>query len=311
MPPGNDRKNFCLLNEWFRAPQQVLRNAWENGRMELDAQCPGQREFNGLLFRNLITPQMGLPWDRGTGRSFTALESYFDWVFAAETGYLIGASVPSRVVSYLLPFVATDASGATIVSGFPGLRLVEQRRFSYVLEHLPTGGKLEIFDAGRGIPDKNPLRRNSRELEREIRNNRRISTEKWVPAWSLPHLLREENLTISILHRPSALLSALSTRADLLWQLGIDMRLTPPTGEFVGLGTLTWERESRSSLSGRLPDISALLTGKLLGIPDLVVSPTILGGKLLTIGKEVLVVIGPNRTNSEFASKFRARSVTG
>lgn len=291
MPHINDRTDFDAAARLFAIPRGHLVRKKVNGKLCLDNVPEEQAKFNGLVFQNLISPQANLPWDRSIGRTFTDLVSYFNWVCPEHDRYLINVSVASRVVSYLLPYTGRDASGNTVVSGFPGLRLREARHHSYVLQHLPTGGLLEISESSGG-PTRNPIVRDLSELEYELEVSRGALSPEWTPAWSTHELVPGEMRLFNALVHPSQLLSSLAARADLLLGIGRRVELIRQHRAPTSLGDLVWDRID-TRLAGKVPDVLNLLTGKLIGIPGAQAVAGTAGERYLKLGDECIGIHDP------------------
>lgn len=142
VPHVNDKIALRTAASELGVPPRCLRNK----RLDLDAQSPGQREFNGLLFRCLTTPQELKPCDCSGGRSFFDLQSYAAWGAATHDEYIISAVAPARVAAHLLPFTRVANDPRDQVAGIPGLRLEKAVGASIHTRHLPTGGRLAIMD---------------------------------------------------------------------------------------------------------------------------------------------------------------------
>ncbi|ALG27820.1 hypothetical protein AOZ07_01595 [Glutamicibacter halophytocola] len=291
MPHINDRTDFNTAAGLFAIPRAHLVRKWTHGKLCLDDVPEEQAKFNGMVFQNVVSPQASLPWDRGIGRTFTDLVSYFNWISPENDRYLINVSVASRVVSYLLPYTGHDASGNTVVSGFPGLRLREVRRHSYVLQHLPTGGLLEISDSAGG-PTQNPIVRDLSELEYEMDVSRDAPSAGWTPVWSTRERVPGEMRLFDALMQPSKLLSSLAARADLLLRIGQRVELIRRHRAPSSLGKLVWY-EVDTRLADKVPDVMDLLTGKHLGIPGAEAVVGAGGERFLKLGDESIGIHDP------------------
>jgi hypothetical protein len=98
------------------SPLAVDLRARSAGRRPLDADSPGQQEFQTLLLACLLSPSRSLSWDAKAGRSFREMSGYYSWVSPQPGCLAMGWNVAARVASYLLPCATPpDEDG-------PGLR---------------------------------------------------------------------------------------------------------------------------------------------------------------------------------------------
>jgi hypothetical protein len=140
------------------------------------------------------------------------MHSYWSWISPQPHSLASGWSVSSRVASYLLPRLRGAGTKAPL-SGIPGLRLDRCERGLIRLIHLPTSGTLAIYDQH---PSSAIAMKKELAIEIENRGGRETVTE----LWQEPQLAPEELKALGewTLAPHSALLSAIMSRAGILWQ---------------------------------------------------------------------------------------------
>ncbi|WP_157579797.1 MULTISPECIES: hypothetical protein [unclassified Plantibacter] len=270
MPHVNDKHLLQTARTELGIPLRILREMAGTGRLRIDDQPAGQREFNGLLFRCLTTTQALNPWDWSVGRSFHDLQSYAQWGAATRSAFLLATNAPARVAAYLLPHAHGDRGNAPHerIAGIPGLRLLRASADSIVLDHLPTGATLELTERRPGGADQAWI---AGQLQLELDTVRRRTR---VPLFQHAALTEHEVTAYGAFHRPSELLSSLAARIGLWWELGEWATLHPKRRNST-LGTLSWSAPQRGgSIVDRLAQYpvsipSASITVGVTGLRDM------------------------------------------
>lgn len=234
MPHVSDKAVLRTVGSELGIPARLLRRQAGDKRLDLDVQSRGQREFNALLFRCLSTPRKLNPWDWAIGRSFLDLQSYISWAAAVTDRYIISAAAPGRVAAYLLPFTRGGEDTEHCIAGIPGLRLLSATDGTVLLEHLPTGGKLEIVDSPPAATRRSRI---ADRLEFEVRAVREGGEGQAL--FRRSGMTESEKCAFEAFHRYSELLARLSVRTGLWWRRGAEITLCSE-GINSSFGTLSW-----------------------------------------------------------------------
>ncbi|WP_420036095.1 hypothetical protein ACN2WE_31185 [Streptomyces sp. cg28] len=222
-----------LLQQLQADSRALLRDT--SGRIVIDnAASTGQHAFQAILATFLMsTSSRPHVLEASNGMSMASTSAYVNTVISHPDRLDIHTNTASRVASRILPLV-TDGHG---LSGIPGLRLqcLNKRRLRLV--HLPTGGRVDLIDAGAS-----PTRRREdfmKHLRRETRWHHKPGT---TPLWELSEVHPAEELLAQHWQaRPCMLLrSALMARVLLLWG---DQYIRPSWNEnsLTGHPELSWD----------------------------------------------------------------------
>lgn len=235
MPHINDRRGFATCIGLLGGPQHLHYVARLNGRRVVDTTNAGQQQFQALLLWCLISPWRTIHWDSSTGRSFRDMHSYYSWVSPQPDRLASGWSVSARVARYLLPDAGQGEGNQSRYSGIPGLRFAGTGKKRIRLEHLPTGGIIDLYDSGLYSSEmmEDMLFWETSWIDRR-KNERPLWQESsmtpleiaCLPDWKLAH--------------HSSLLSAMMSRINILWRhwgSQAELEVNPSTGSL----RLTWE----------------------------------------------------------------------
>ncbi|WP_282797356.1 hypothetical protein [Streptomyces sp. CC224B] len=218
MPFSNDKTRLAACRELLDLPDRDLRSIRRpSGRLVLDLAHPGQQAFQALLFACFFSPVREHPFDRTLGRSFADLERYFTSVSPRDDRLIIRTNTAARVAMHLMPTVREFTDGTIELAGLPGVRLASMSKRRLILQHLPTGGRLELLDNSRNL--------NINDVHLLMRDAPQKTDDHQPATWSHRLVWREHGLTPSeataaahwatTAHTP--LHSALMTRAYLWW----------------------------------------------------------------------------------------------
>jgi hypothetical protein len=105
----------------------------------------GQQVLQSILLQSFTYRDRVHPWNP-TGRTLSALFGiYGTWVSPQPGRVVFGSTLASRMCAYLLPNIKIHRR-TPVCAGIPGLRFVGERKWGYLLHHLPTDTPVEVHD---------------------------------------------------------------------------------------------------------------------------------------------------------------------
>lgn len=239
MPHVNDSRRMSECARLLGSPLPADLRARSAGLRPVDAASPGQREFQALLLTCLLGPDRFLSWDTKVGRSFREMYLYYSWTSPQPDRLATGWTVAGRVASYLLPSATDPDEDGPGFAGVPGLRLAAVTKRCIELVHLPTGGRLELYEnatKGEGREYRASLFR----MEMQDNDGTRCDDERAL--WAMPEVSGEEAAGLASewdLAAHATVLSAVMARIHVWWRhwnTGLRLVLNPVTG----LPRLSW-----------------------------------------------------------------------
>lgn len=280
MPHVNDRRDFAQCTGLLGGPRHLHYAARVNGRRTVDTQEAGQQEFQALLLWCLLSPERTIGWDASVGRCFRDMHSYYSWASPQPACLATGWSVAARVSRYLLPIVESHGSGPRPFSGIPGLRFAGTGNKRITLKHLPTGGVLDLYDAGRC--DANMMK------DMLLVETRPSRSEQKSPLWLESQMTSIELASLADwnLAAHSELLSAIMARINVLWRHW-DNRAQLRFDTSTGILWLSWQRGPGAQQFAQLLTESSIRIRRARSAHLADHSPSI------TLGSSVLELRGP------------------